>query len=109
MNVLTEIEDAKLTLEKIDELNEKRKRLIQDRVKAHHQRNNALAVEIDGKIAIIREDIIILRHTTEYVQLKAFTQVVKAFLTPDQYKEAWKRAHDIQKHLEHFSIPKQDE
>lgn len=60
--------------------------------KAH---DNTLDKIWANKINELRAEKHQLHESNEYPRMRAFVQVIKTYLTPQQYKEAWERVDKI--------------
>lgn len=96
------LESASKRMHRIAEIDKEIKQCRNFQIDAKKANDNTLDKIWANKVNELRAEKHQLHESNEYPRMRAFVQVIKTYLTPDQYKEAWERVDKIIEHAENI-------
>lgn len=100
MELTFEYTDASEKMKIIHDLTDQKNKLSEDYQRMRDIGDFKRMQEIGMKKNAIKAQLSELRDSIEYIELRIFCQVIKTYLTKEQYYEAWERVHAITTHPE---------
>lgn len=92
---MTDLEQASIDYKRIQELHAEIQQCREFQISCKKANDNIGDKAWKNRIKELGYEIQALDGKSKYIKFSLFTQTVKAYLTPDQYKECWARVDEI--------------